>query len=137
MATGLFIDGQATTLPRLAKAWHYAKEDPNARIPTGLWSDPIWTGAQLRAYLLRKLNYKISWKGRERTAAPRFERGHAVYWPPRGRKHDADYQADLAHDARTINDYYGKRIRHYGCRNILRTPEMRRRYPQVNTQPYD
>jgi hypothetical protein len=37
----------------------------------------------------------------------------------------------MAHDARLINDA-ARHIRWSG-RNLLRTPEMRRRYPHVNT----
>jgi sarcosine oxidase delta subunit len=51
-----------------------------------------------------------------------------------GRKFDDTYQLELRRDARLINDYFGKRLRHTGCRNILWTREMQERYPQVNTQ---
>ena len=41
----------------------------------------------------------------------------------------------LLHDARVINDYVGKRIRHTGCRNLLRHPGMKARYPHIDNQP--
>lgn len=37
-------------------------------------------------------------------------------------------------DARTINDYCGKRIRNTGCQNILRNLKMRAKYPHINNQ---
>lgn len=54
-----------------------------------------------------------------------------------GRKLDGDYQTELRRDARHINDYFGRRIRNSGCRNLLRTPELRRRYPQINNQEFE
>lgn len=45
--------------------------------------------------------------------------------------------ADYAHDARTISDYLTKRIRHTGARNLLRTPEMKAKYPHIDNQPRD
>ena len=43
--------------------------------------------------------------------------------------------ADYAHDARVINDYLTRRIRHTGSRNLLRTPEMKAKYPHIDNQP--
>jgi len=43
--------------------------------------------------------------------------------------------ADYAHDARTISDYLTKRIRHTGARNLLRTAEMKAKYPHIDNQP--
>lgn len=45
--------------------------------------------------------------------------------------------ADYAHDARTISDYLTKRIRHTGARNLLRTAEMKAKYPHIDNQPRD
>jgi hypothetical protein len=42
---------------------------------------------------------------------------------------------DLLHDARTINAYCRDRVRHSGCRNLLRNPKLRRRYPHIDNQP--
>lgn len=41
---------------------------------------------------------------------------------------------DLAWDAARINEYQ-RRIRRSGCRNLLRTPEMKARYPHIDNQP--
>ncbi|SET44351.1 Protein of unknown function [Nitrosomonas marina] len=43
--------------------------------------------------------------------------------------------ADFAHDARVINDYFTKRARSSGSRNLLRTPEMKKKYPYIDNQP--
>lgn len=50
------------------------------------------------------------------------------------RRLGSEYQSDLRCDAQTVNDYYARRLRHTACRNILRTPELRARYPHVSTQ---
>ena len=42
---------------------------------------------------------------------------------------------DLRWDAMRINEYVGKRIRHSGCRNLLRTAKMKARYPHIDNQP--
>ncbi|HRJ52222.1 MAG TPA: hypothetical protein PLE99_05620 [Candidatus Thiothrix moscowensis] len=44
---------------------------------------------------------------------------------------------DVQHDARVINGYYGQRIRHSGCRNLLRNQKLKRRYPHIDNQPAD
>ena len=106
-----------TTARRLLDTMAAAKANPKATIKTGIWSDPYWTGAQARIWFWARLDDKINRNQ-----------------PPRGRKHDAEYQQHLAIDARAINDYYGCRLRHRGCRGLLRTPEMRRRYPHINNQ---
>lgn len=45
------------------------------------------------------------------------------------------FHADMQDDARRINEYVGQRIRHSGCRNLLRTAAMQARYPHINNQP--
>ena len=57
--------------------------------------------------------------------------------PPKGRKHSAEYQSDLRWDANQIADYTQRRIRHTGCHGLLRTLEMRLRYPHINRQTED
>jgi len=47
-----------------------------------------------------------------------------------------DDYADFAHDARLINDYLSKRIRHSGSRNLLRHPKMKALYPHIDNQPF-
>ncbi|MDD5394848.1 MAG: hypothetical protein PHE17_17660 [Thiothrix sp.] len=42
---------------------------------------------------------------------------------------------DMQADARHINAYYRDRVRHPGCRNLLRNPKLKRRYPHIDNQP--
>ena len=41
---------------------------------------------------------------------------------------------DLRWDAARVNEWKAG-IRHSGCRNLLRTPAMKRRYPHIDNQP--
>lgn len=52
---------------------------------------------------------------------------------PKQKQRLADYQ----HDARVISDYLTKRIRHTGARNLLRTPEMKEKFHEIDNQPRD
>lgn len=45
--------------------------------------------------------------------------------------------ADLYWDACRINEFVGQRIRHTGCRNLLRDRAMKARYPHIDNQPRD
>lgn len=74
-----------------------------------------WTGNEFRAWFRARLNAKINTLGG--LTQPSEERCR-----------------NLALDARTINDYVGRRVRHYGCRGLLRDPRMQRRYPHINCQ---
>lgn len=47
------------------------------------------------------------------------------------RKRLSDYQWD----ARVIYDYMTNRVRSRGSRNLLRTPEMKKKYPEIDNQP--
>lgn len=51
--------------------------------------------------------------------------------PEKGRKYHYQYQADQLIDARIIREVIGLRIRRSGT-NILRTKELRERYPDIN-----
>lgn len=52
---------------------------------------------------------------------------------PKQKQRLIDYQ----HDARVISDYLTNRIRHTGVRNLLRTPEMKAKFPEIDNQPRD
>lgn len=52
---------------------------------------------------------------------------------PKQKQRLIDYQ----HDARVISDYLTKRIRQTGSRNLLRTPEMKAKFPEIDNQPRD
>lgn len=58
----------------------------------------------------------------------RASRGLPVFTPAQ----EEAFQ-DLRLDAQRINEY-AARIRHSGCRNLLRTPKMKRRYPHIDNQ---
>lgn len=58
----------------------------------------------------------------------------------RGQQRHADMlrlQQDLAIDLIKVDDYLLRRIRHTGCRNLLRTAAMQARYPHINNQPME
>jgi hypothetical protein len=78
------------------------------------WDDIRWAFADLQTWLRRCLTAKIN-------------RNDARAW----RKLSRDYAHDLEHDARVINDYTARRARNRGA-NILRTPEMKRQYPEID-----
>lgn len=46
-----------------------------------------------------------------------------------------DRYKDYVHDARYISDYLTKRIRSSGSRNLLRVPELKKAYPEIDNQP--
>lgn len=52
------------------------------------------------------------------------------------RKMQSDYQNAQARDARIIKQFYAERVVRSGV-NILTTPELQRRYPQINTPARD
>lgn len=54
-------------------------------------------------------------------------------WRNGRRWQDEAYHA-MRTDAIHVNEY--QRIRHSGCRGLLRTPELQRRYPHINCQEW-
>jgi hypothetical protein len=107
------------TARRLLDTMAYAKTNPEATLRTGLWFDPYWTGEQVRQWFRNRLDAKIN---RNRK--------------PAGKRDSDSYLAAYAHDARVINDYYGRRIRNHG-RNLLHTCALKRRYPHIDNPPRD
>lgn len=103
-----------TSRPRLLACYRAAKEGRSIR--TGIWHDPGWNPDRFLSWFRLSLDQKITSEGR------------------RYRKLDAQYQSDLRHDARIINDY-ARRIRWTG-RNLLRNADMITQYPHVNNQPF-
>lgn len=61
----------------------------------------------------------------------RASRGLPVFTPAQ-----EEVFQDLRLDALRINEY-AARVRHSGCRNLLRTQKMKRRYPHIDNQPRD
>ena len=108
--------GYWTSAGALLAVARFFREHPNGHARTGMWSEPIWTALDFHRWFLDCLGRKI-------------DRNDGRHW----RKLASEYQADLRHDARAVNDY-ARRVRHNGCSGLLRTPEMRQRYPHVNRQ---
>ncbi len=111
----LFDADGRTSAARLLHAHAFFRAHPNGRMWTGVWNDPVWDRAVFLAWFRTCLHRKINRADRRpwRCLAPQW-------------------QVDMALDARLINDA-ARSIRQSGC-NLLRTPEMRRRYPYINTR---
>jgi hypothetical protein len=115
---------RVTSIPALLQAVRVAKSDP-----TATWAPDWctqWSASDLIHWFRRCLHRKISHQGSSAAGDPRA----------RYRKYQDDYQLDLRVDAATVNGY-ARGIRNTGCRNTLRTPELRRLYPHVSTQRAD
>jgi hypothetical protein len=99
----------------LIQAVRVARQDPRARfeIPGDF---PLSSDDVLRLW--------------QRGVQARASRGLPQLTEAQERRH-----RDLQIDAGRINDYVGKRIRHTGCRSLLRDPRMQARYPHINNQP--
>jgi hypothetical protein len=110
----MFTTDGRTSAAMIIRAFRFFKKHPEAQLQTGVWSDPVWTRDAFLHWFHDCLLQKIN-------------RGDTRPW----RCLTPQWQADMAHDARLINDA-ARHIRWSG-RNLLRTPEMRRRYPHVNT----
>lgn len=117
---GLFTEEDSgayrTTARNILIASRYFTENPIGTIPTGLWTEPTWHEHNFRFWFFGCLTAKINREDRRS-----------------GRKLTQEYQLALLLDCRMIRDY-AHRVRHSGCRNLLRTPEMQSRYPGVNNQ---
>lgn len=105
----------------LLAACRLAQANPDALFATESWTDPVWNVPQFRTWLSRCIDAKIN------RHDPRLK------W----RKFQDGYHADLRCDARMVNEYMGLRHRHSGSQQLLRTDEMKRRYPHVNNQPFE
>ena len=108
-----------TTASKLLATAREVKANPAITLSTGIWTDPTWTTRDFWHWFYDCLADKIN------RDDPRAN------W----RKMQDEYQTGQAVDARLVNAYHGSRVRQTGCRNILRTPELARRYPYVHTQP--
>lgn len=105
---------QIARLEVLLEASRLYRADPDTRIDTGVWPPEVWTRADFRRWFTGCLDSKINRQDTRR-------------W----RKLTPEYQSSLAHDAQIINDRK-RGLRRSGC-NLLNTPEMQRRYPEINT----
>jgi len=118
MSKGFFGPDGRTTARHILLTHRFLQEHPMGLIPTGIFGEQPWTRADFSRWFTACLHAKIN------RADPRLA------W----RKMAWQYQSDLANDARTVNDYLCNRRRQSGCSGILRTKEMRAKYPYINTQ---
>lgn len=107
-----------TTAARLIECYRFLQANPTGTIYVEYGT--VWTKSEFLAWFHRCLNNKINREDRRA-------------W----RKLTDEYQLDLWRDAREINRYMGQRVRHTGCSGLLRTAEMRQRYPHINRQAGD
>lgn len=105
---------QIARLEVLLEASRLYRTDPDTRIDIGVWPPTVWARADFRRWFMSCLHSKIN-------------RQDTRQW----RKLKPEYQSSLAHDAQIINDRK-RGLRRSGC-NLLNTPEMKRRYPEINT----
>ncbi len=94
-----------------------ANPDTGFQVPWA-WPHDTWDWPRFRKWFRECLHRKIN---RDDTRT--------------GRKHTDQYQRDLAWDRDRVHDYLFRRIRNSGCSGLLRTPELRKRYPHINCQP--
>src|SRR5579859_3814962 len=92
-------------------AKRFSAEHPTGCINTGIWHNPTFTKEEFYAWFRKCL--------KEKTGGRRY----------------ADREMAKLIDARLVNDYQ-RGIRHSGCRNLLREPKNRVRYPHINNQAF-
>jgi hypothetical protein len=97
----------------MIRAFEFYQQNPKGkmRLPDG----GTFTFAEFRRWFREKLNEKINSLGR--LASIDEEKYDALAW-----------------DARIINGYFAQRLRMSGCRNLLRSPKMKARYPEIDNQ---
>jgi hypothetical protein len=104
----------STTIAKLIEGQRLARLHPDTPCIRADWCT-TWTGTEFRRWFLECLHRKINANG-------------DLLCP------DEERYADLAHDARVVNDYIGRRIRNTGSCRLLRDLRMRRRYPYIDDQ---
>ena len=105
------------TVYSLLHSYRTFRTSPNTeyKVPWDDWD--TWNFERFRAWFLECLHRKID---RDDTRS--------------GRKHTDQYQRDLQWDRDRIHDYLFRRLRSTGSTGLLRTPELRKRYPHINCQ---
>jgi hypothetical protein len=106
---------QTATVANLKAAKQFYTDNPGGKLKVDWMTS--WNKARYQEWFMSCLHNKIN-RTDTRT----------------GRRLDEEYQKKMQGDGRTINAYYGKRIRHSGCNGLLATPELRARYPHINRQ---
>lgn len=110
------------TVSGLLRAYKHFKAAPDTyyRYHTpGIWPDREWSFREFRQWLIDCLNRKIN---REDTR--------------KGRCYTEKYTQDLQHDKRIIEDRYQRHVIWGGC-NLLNTPELKRRFPDIDNPGND
>lgn len=92
------------------------KANPEQKWNMGIWPDESWNFTDFQKWFIKCLNEKIN-------------RQDSRTW----RKLTPEYQLNLKKDSWRIKDYYRSRAVCSGC-NLLNTPEMKNRYPHINTR---
>lgn len=96
----------------------FAKTHPGGTVVVaGSWPEKQYTSEEYRYWFGECLDRKIS-----------------SHFAQRGRKHIDRYQEDLEWDGRQIRAYHS-RLRQTGCRNLLRTRELKALFPHIDNQP--
>lgn len=103
-----------TTASSLIAAIKFFKQYPEGSINTGIWSSPRWNKQEFMMWFMTCLNAKINRNDKRQ-----------------GRCYSQQYQDDLRHDVRIIRQAKQDKIRYSGS-NILRTAELKRRYPDID-----
>ena len=102
----------------IAASRHFAAH-PRGRVRVDVGE--FWTRGDFTVWFLRSLEGKIL-ANDPRAAKPSWRRAQP------------DYQGNQGRDARVINDL-ARGVRHSG-RNLLSCPELKRRFPKADNQPF-
>ncbi len=87
----------------------------------GFWGDDIMSKAQAQAALTKLIDLAINAKAGGTNQPQELD----------------EKLQDFAHDARVIDEYFNKRIVNTGSRNVLRVPELKRMYPEIDNPTED
>lgn len=106
---------QIASISALKSAFEFFHKNPRGKITVDYGT--YWNEAQFRQWFFQCLNNKIN-----REAPEFFGTGKDL--------------TDAQRDARIINDWHARRIRHSGT-NVLSTPKLKARYPEIDNPTPD
>lgn len=121
---GFFQDSGGTyktETRNILQAARFFRLNPDGEIVTGMWEHPTWDKHEFREWFIECLNAKCS-RGLEHPAWRRWKR---------------EYQRNQEVDGETILAFTAFRRRSSGSCGMLRTPELKRRFPHINCQPWE
>ena len=87
----------------------------------GFWGDDIMNKKEAQQALTKLIDLAINAKGGGTNQPQKLD----------------DKLQDYAHDARVIDEYFNKHIVNTGNRNMLRVPELKRMYPEIDNPTED